>query len=195
MPQIETIHFPHIFLGDVFAGVKFTKNHINAGIVELADLNLTNRFFGGNVENLGKNAQFGVYVCKNRWNQEVLGIYVHDEKQLTDEGWELIRNHKPDAIFAKAKQLPKVMTPEQLEELKAKRKEAIEAGVEPEIVNHSNINELISAIKVCESGESDLKLAEVDKPKLKPAIDGKPEQVKPVVSGNVKNAGELKLKF
>ena len=86
----SVIYFPHTIGGNMLDRL-YTFNDINGGMKKPADLGLDPfNYLGGNVEQLGYMEKMGFYACPSRWDQTILGFFVHDGAMVTKEGRKIL---------------------------------------------------------------------------------------------------------
>lgn len=159
--KTNEIYFPHIIPGQFLDGIGHTWNSVNGGAISIADLRINqNSFFGGNCARLGWITEYGFYACQDLYhNERVLGFYIHDPSKVTTKGKKLVREAFPKCKVVFEVYHPTVMTDADIKNLQRAREEAREHGVTPELISHSNAEELKSLIATVKAGHE--KSAEV----------------------------------
>jgi hypothetical protein len=158
--KTNTLVFPHIILGNVLAGRKYTFNDIHGGIVPISKFNLVvNGFFGGNVELLGLIDRLGFYICPDRFRKAdiIRGFYIPEPSMVTEEGKNILQQHYPTAkiIYEKVSVTPHTQLTQAQMQLKLKKiEEAKEYGIEPRMVSNATLEEVEGLIKAAQSGKS-----------------------------------------
>lgn len=151
--KTNTLTFPHVIVGDKLGGKAHVFNSINGGFVSIADLNLThNTFFGGNVDKLGIVKEYGFFICPSRWNNQVLGFYVHDPDKVTELGKSLIQAKYPDYVIDYQPVCEKKMTKEEFARWQELKREAAEKGVAADEITHLSADGLVAVIATLEKG-------------------------------------------
>jgi len=152
-PKTNTITFPHVIVGDMLGSKKHTFNNVNNGFTAIADLNLThNTFFGGNVDKLGMVKEYGFFLCPSRWNNQILGFYIHDPNLITEQGKFLIQQKFPDCQIDFQPVAEKKMTKEEFARWQELKREAAEKGVAADEITHLSADGLVAVIETLEKG-------------------------------------------
>ena len=157
------IYFPHIIPSPNLSRKAHTWNNVNGGAISISDLNIdTNSFFGGNVTRLGWINEYGFYACQNLYsNDNVLGFYIHDPSKVTDIGKQLVKEAFPSCKVVFEIYHDAVMSEDEQKNLSAARVDALEHGLAPELISHSNAAELKALIASVQSGHTATRSAEL----------------------------------
>jgi hypothetical protein len=157
------IYFPHIIPKTVLDGIEHTWNNVNGGAISISDLNInSNSFFGGNVTRLGFIKEYGFYACQSLYaNARILGFYIHDPSRVTELGKRLTREAFPSCKVIFDTYHESTMTDADRVHLREAREDAAEHGLTPELISHSNAEELKALIKSVQSGHATNKVAEL----------------------------------
>lgn len=183
MPNEKIIRFPWIFPGNKLNGNEYTHNSINGGFKTIADFNIQkNTFFGGNVDKLGLVKELGIYICPDRWNNQVRGFYVHQFEDVTAEGWKALKATYPNLTFLPGVEKAPELTKEDIEKRATYRTMALEAGMKPDQVDHLNANELLAALATLEHGQAQKQAAVVEDAPIRKAIEDKVVQERPSIT-------------
>ncbi len=157
--QTNEIYFPHIIPGHVLNGKEHTFNNVNAGIFPIEKFNLVrNRFFGGNVKNLGLIKEYGFYACPHYLKTKIIvGFFIDDPSQITELGKKLIKEKYPTVtiIWEKLTAAPhREMTPEEVERKKEMLKQVEKNGGNAQEASLATANELEGLLKAQASGST-----------------------------------------
>lgn len=165
-PNTNIITFPHVIPGTKLGGEDYTFNHIDGGMKKLADLGIESAYFlGGNVAAVGFVTKLGLYLCPNRWNNQIMAAYVHDPAQLTPLGKAALIERFPDCLVSFEPYRERTMSAEDIKLRDEVRRQAIEFGIAVEQVSALNANELIGLMKAVKSGVAEKKVASAEAPK------------------------------
>jgi hypothetical protein len=157
--QTNEIYFPHLIPGNVLGNKEHTFNNVNAGIFPIEKFNLVrNRFFGGNVKNLGLIKEYGFYACPHYLKVKVIvGFFIDDPSQITELGKKLLQEKYPTAtiVWEKITSAPhREMTPEEIEKKKEMIKEVVKNGGNAQEVSMATADELEGLLKAQASGST-----------------------------------------
>jgi hypothetical protein len=173
------IYFPHIIPTPFLDGIGHTWDNVNGGAVSIADLKIKqNSFFGGNCARLGWINEYGFYACQDLYrNKMILGFYIHDPSKVTTKGKKLVREAFPNRKVVFEIYHETVMTDKDRKNLQEAREHALEYGLAPELISHSNAEELKALIASVKSGHTVSKAAEMASPNESPILTEDAEHV------------------
>jgi len=152
MQNKEEIRFPRSFPGKKLGSKIFERNMVIGIPTKTADLGLKTSFFGGNVDVMFLLQDYGIYACVNRWNNDLVGFYVHDPAILTPLGKAAVEqqfagfvvNYNPPAV--------QEMTAEEKKRWEELKEEAEAKGLQAALIDHTSAQGLLNALATIESG-------------------------------------------
>ena len=208
MSNRTVVRFPYTILGDELDGKKHDYNSINGGMIQLEDLGLKrNRFFGGNVTELGLITEYGFYACPRSidvagttMKREIVGFYVHDGEQVTELGRKVLTERLPDCDIRWSKEdvkQPRVMTAEEIERRNALIAKASESGAPADVFNLMSTTQIQDYINLLKAGKNEKAQVQMAEPVISDAFGPKsiphPSRKKNVSKPIVPTATDRKL--
>lgn len=166
------ITFPHVIPMPELNGKKYNTNDINGGTRKIADMDIeTNSFWGGNCVVVGMINELGFYACPNRYDNYVMGFYVHDGSTVTERGKTALANRFPGVkIVYDNVAIEDKLTDEEIKRRNELKLEAVKMGIAANLITHTTAKELEGLIKAVSSGVNNV-TATVEEPVVAPASD------------------------
>lgn len=164
----KEVVFPDLIPGNRFDGKTWEKNSKYSGIKKLHHFNLTtNTFYGGRVEEFFFIREYGVYACKEKGKDRIIGFYIPDPKILTANGKKAIEKYYDgkDVIFALRDEIP-----DDYLEKKELKEEALSVGIDESIVDSlsaKQVRALVARMKDENKIEAEQPKRKVNLPKAK----------------------------
>lgn len=145
----KEIVFPHIIYGSTLDGKHYDWNNVNGGVKSIGAFGLTsNTFFGGRSVLLGYITELGFWGCQDKNHKEnLIGFYLADPDTVTVLGRTMIKKAFPMYTVKYMKYTDIPVTKVDIARLERARREYLELGGSPQVVDHAAVETLESLIK------------------------------------------------